>query len=202
MVKTYKDFFKHLDYNRAAQQLVENFLKEPIAFKVKAEPGWRLIALGPTDDRYDVEVDFIPVDEWAVFTSFHFVDLEGPEVMKRSLINTQSEQTVPVIPKRYNGKLKHFFYSIEEDIPEWNRVTIPSLMIGCIGPNDTRSEEELVQRAKEIWSSSRKRIEEEEKAIKQLSESMNVKLPKSGDDLETILGNLINPGKIDKTKLN
>ena len=84
MVKTYKDFFKHLNYNKAARQLVEKFLTEPVAFKTKAEPGWRLIALGPTDDRYDVEVDFISIEEWAVFSSFHFVDLEGRDMLKRS----------------------------------------------------------------------------------------------------------------------
>lgn len=202
MVKTYKDFFKHLDYNRAAQQLVENFLTEPVAFKTKAEPGWKLIALGPTEDRLDVEVDFITIEEWAVFSSFHFVDLEGPDMLKRSLINTQMEQTVPLIPRNYSGKLSPFFSSIEVDLPNWNRVSIPSLMIGCIGPNDTRSEEEIARRAKEIWKSSRLRIEEEDKAIKKLSENMNVTLPKSSDDLETILGNLINSGKIDKSKLN
>jgi len=113
MVKTYKDFFKHLDYSASAKQLVEKFLIEPIAFKIKAEPGWKLIALAPTDTQYDVEVDLITIDEWAVFSSFHFVDLEGPEMLKRSLINTQVEQTIPIIPSTYNGKLKDFFLTIE-----------------------------------------------------------------------------------------
>ena len=123
-------------------------------------------------------------------------------MLKRSLVNTQIGQTVPLIPRNYSGKLSTFFSSIEADLSNWNRVSIPSLMIGCIGPNDNRSDEDLTKRAKEIWKSSRLRIEEEEKAIKKLSENMNVTLPKSSDDLETILGNLINPGKIDNSKLN
>jgi len=192
MVKTYKDFFKHLDYSASAKQLVEKFLIEPIAFKIKAEPGWKLIALAPTDTQYDVEVDLITIDEWAVFSSFHFVDLEGPEMLKRSLINTQVEQTIPIIPSTYNGKLKDFFLSIEEDIPKWNRVTIPSLMIGCIGPNDERSEDDVIKRSKEIWKASRVRMEKEKN---------NFISSKKSDDLESIISKLIEVSP-DKSKLN
>jgi hypothetical protein len=192
MVKTYKDFFKHLDYSASAKQFVEKFLIEPIAFKIKAEPGWKLIALAPTDTQYDVEVDLITIDEWAVFSSFHFVDLEGPEMLKRSLINTQVEQTIPIIPSTYNGKLKDFFLSIEEYIPKWNRVTIPSLMIGCIGPNDERSEDDVIKRSKEIWKASRVRMEKEKN---------NFISSKKSEDLESIISKLIEVSP-DKSKLN
>ena len=189
----YKDLFKNLKYTNEAREIVGEYLSEPIAYRIKAEPGWKLIALVPIG-KDDVEVDFIDIEEWVFFTSLHFSGVPRDQILKRSLIKTQMEQSLPRIPDNYNGKLKDFFKSIQDDFPNWNHVTFPSLMIGCTYKSSNLQDLEI--KAKELWKQSLKRLEEEEEAIRKLT---NIIAPK--DNINSVLDGLFSNNS-EKSKLN
>lgn len=202
----YKDFFNHVEYSEEAEKLIKTYLTESPAYRVKAEPNWRLLTIVPkADDSYDVEVDIIHIDEWIYFTSLRFLELTKDNLLKRSLINTQMEQSIPVIPDSYQGKLRPFFDSIRRDFPNWNGATFPSLMIGCISPSDNFSDEYLKTRAKEVWKKSRESIKSGEEAINKFYEALGKGSGVKSKDstfkslMDQLTGSL---GTDDKSKLN
>lgn len=165
-----------------SKKYIELFLIEPIAYKQKAEPGWRSVVFCPQKDSSELLIDIIQVKEWAFFTSLRLGNSLKSDF---GALKMQQEVTNPIIPEDYVGSLSKHFDEIKEEFPNWNRVPLPSLIIGCISPHDTRNEEQLHAFAKESYAKMIKYIDN----MQSLTNNID-------------LGSVFPSGTVDRDKLN
>lgn len=168
---TYDKFAELLSTNnfvvKSAQEAIDTFISEPVAYKVKAEPGWSvLIGIPYENNRSDILVETISVTDWAFFTSLTLYGKESS--IKRAIINAQYEHSMPVMDINNAGSASEFILSIKNKFPNWHCIMPPSLILGCYHISDSRSISELKEQAKKFWKKTQEQIIREEEILSKL----------------------------------
>lgn len=194
----FSDLFSLKTLKGQAKRYLEVFMREPLAFRVKAEPGWRAVLFAPRPDSEDIDIDIIPVEEWGLFTSLKFPEETDAEYRDGTMLRKNQEATFPIIPDSYmhpsnSSPLRQYFKSLEVDYPSWNMIPPPSLIFGCLSPADTRSVEDIEAFVRKTY----KKMKDSVETLEALQKNMG-----SSSDVENAIGEILGKFKVDKSKLN
>lgn len=196
----FKDLFFVDTLKGQAKRYLETFIREPLALRLKAEPGWRVVLFAPDGD--DVFIDIVPFEEWGMFTSLQFPEETDAEYRDGIMLRKNQEATMPVIPSAYilntDNPISNYFKRIQDNYPEWNRVPPPSLIFGCVSPSNNKTVEDIKPFIKKMYNSL-KTVTEKADSIYSSSARAKSSVGDLSNSIQDIFGSL---KKNDKSKLN
>lgn len=145
MQKPINELHRIFKVDRYPLDISNTLIEEPIAFKVKAEPGWSAVVFVVYNDELTCDVDYIPIDEWGFMSYLRLSDTQIEEY-NRALLRHDHEVSMPIIPVGYNGVFSEFFNKIRQDFSNWNGIIPRNMLYGAVGPNNKISIDEMRSR--------------------------------------------------------